>query len=218
MPVPVTLPADLAARLGTGWTVPLEDTFGEFQLGIWLRENGVAPADATKAAAGWGGDRLAVMEGPSGAWAVAIHTEWDTDAEATEFETAATAALKKAGGVARLLPGLGGKTRWVLVAGDATPVGSLTSWAAGRVLCGPGGRVLRARAGGSCGPRGRVCGPGRAVLRARAGQGGSRVQSGFRGPRPGRPCPMTVMAISSDQTGPTGRDPRPGRAGLAREG
>ena len=118
-PVKVTLPADLASRLGTGWTVPLQDTFGELQLGIWLRENGVASADATKAAAGWGGDRLAVMEGPSGAWAIAIHTDWDTDADATEFDTAATLALKKAGGVAQLLPGAGGKTRWVLVSSDA---------------------------------------------------------------------------------------------------
>jgi hypothetical protein len=119
MPVAVTLPADLAARLGTGWTVPLQDTFGEFQLGLWLRENGVPAADATKAAAGWGGDRLAVTEGPNGAWAVAIHTVWDTAADAAEFENAATIALKKAGGSAQLLPGAGGTTRWILVAGDA---------------------------------------------------------------------------------------------------
>ena len=39
-PVAVTLPADLKTKLGTGWTVPLEDTFGELQLGIWLREAG----------------------------------------------------------------------------------------------------------------------------------------------------------------------------------
>jgi hypothetical protein len=118
-PVKVTLPGDLGSRLGSGWTVPLQDTFGEYQLGIWLRENGVASADATKAAAGWGGDRLAVMDGPNGTWAVAIHTEWDTDADATEFATAATTALKKAGGPAQLFPGAGGKTRWVVVAGDA---------------------------------------------------------------------------------------------------
>jgi hypothetical protein len=118
-PVKVTLPGDLGSRLGSGWTVPLQDTFGEFQLGIWLRENGVVSADATKAAAGWGGDRLAVMEGPNGAWAIAIHTVWDTDADAAEFDAAATTALKKAGGAAQLLPGVGGKTRWVLVASDA---------------------------------------------------------------------------------------------------
>ena len=43
-PIAVTLPADLATRLGPGWSVPLQDTFGEFQLGIWLRENKVAAA------------------------------------------------------------------------------------------------------------------------------------------------------------------------------
>ena len=36
-----------------------------------------------------GGDRLAVIEGPNGAWAVAWQTTWDTDADAAAFETAA---------------------------------------------------------------------------------------------------------------------------------
>jgi len=66
-PVAVALPADLASSLGAGWTVPLEDTFGELQLGIWLRESGVPNGAATEAAAGWGGDRLAVVKGPDGA-------------------------------------------------------------------------------------------------------------------------------------------------------
>ena len=115
----MTLPADLATTLGTGWTVPLQDTFGELQLGIWLREAGVAAADATAAAAGWGGDRLAVIEGPDGAWAVVMQTVWDTEADAAAFETAATTALERSPGVAQVLPGVGGKTRWVLIASDA---------------------------------------------------------------------------------------------------
>ena len=118
-PVNVTMPADLAKRLGTGWSVPLQDTFGELQLGIWLQEGGVDQATATAAAAGWGGDRLAVLEGPGGAWAIAMQTAWDTDADAAAFETAATTALGKAQGVSRVLPGAGGKTRWVLVADGA---------------------------------------------------------------------------------------------------
>jgi hypothetical protein len=93
-PIAVTLPADLATRLGTGWSVPLQDTFGEFQLGIWLRESGVASADATAAAAGWGGDRLAVMEGPDGAWAVVLDTTWDSEKDAIEFADAAQTAVK----------------------------------------------------------------------------------------------------------------------------
>ena len=77
--IPVTLPVDLAGQLGSGWTVPLEDTFGELEIQYWLRESGVQPAAATAAAAGWGGDRLAVAKGPSGAWGVVIDTAWDTD-------------------------------------------------------------------------------------------------------------------------------------------
>jgi hypothetical protein len=92
-PVAVKLPADLATRLGTGWSVPLQDTFGEYQLGIWLREGGVANADATTAAAGWGGDRLAVMEGPAGAWGVVLDTTWDSEKDATEFADAAQTAV-----------------------------------------------------------------------------------------------------------------------------
>ena len=118
-PVSVAMPADLAKRLGPGWSVPLQDTFGELQLGIWLQEGGVDQATATAAAAGWGGDRLAVLEGPAGAWAIAMQTAWDTDADAAAFETAATTALGKAQGVSRVLPGAGGKTRWVLVADGA---------------------------------------------------------------------------------------------------
>ena len=78
-PVKVALPADLATRLGAGWTVPLQDTFGELQLGIWLHEGGVETTAANAAAAGWGGDRLAVLDGPGDAWAVVMDTAWDTD-------------------------------------------------------------------------------------------------------------------------------------------
>ena len=88
-PVPVDLPDDLAAQLGSDWSVPLEDTFGELQLGIWLREMGVAADVAAEAAAGWGGDRLAVVEGPDGAWGVAVVTTWDTEDDAGEFLDAA---------------------------------------------------------------------------------------------------------------------------------
>ncbi len=118
-PVEVTMPKSLASDLGTGWTVPLEDTFGEFQMGIWLREGGVEKAAADAAAAGWGGDRLAVIDGPDGAWAVAMQTAWDTPTDAEAFEAAATTALERAGGPGQVLPGAGDKVRWVVVADDA---------------------------------------------------------------------------------------------------
>jgi hypothetical protein len=92
-PVAVDLPEDLATQLGDGWSVPLEDTFGELQIQEWLRESGVAQATAATAAAGWGGDRLAVAKGPSGAWGVVIDTVWDTASDASEFADAATTAI-----------------------------------------------------------------------------------------------------------------------------
>jgi hypothetical protein len=101
-PIPVALPEDLAGRLGSGWSVPLEDTFGELQIGFWLRESGVKPATATAAAAGWGGDRLAVASGPSGAWGVVIDTAWDTAADASEFADAANTAISGLANPARI--------------------------------------------------------------------------------------------------------------------
>ena len=96
-PIPVTLPVDLAEQLGSGWSVPLEDTFGELEIEYWLRESGVKPATATAAAAGWGGDRLAVAKGPSGAWGVVIDTAWDTAADASEFADAANTRDRRPG-------------------------------------------------------------------------------------------------------------------------
>lgn len=117
-PVAVTFPSSLAKDLGTGWSVPLEDTFGEFQMRAWLTESGVPAATAEAAAAGWGGDRLAVLEGPGGAWGVVMQTAWDTDGDAADFETTATTAIAKAAGRAAVLPGTGGKRRWVVVGSD----------------------------------------------------------------------------------------------------
>lgn len=92
-PIAVALPTGLAARMGDGWTVAFEDTWGEFQSGVWLRESGVAAAVANEAAAGWGGDRLAVLSGPDGAWAVVLDTVWDSDADASSFLDAAQPAV-----------------------------------------------------------------------------------------------------------------------------
>lgn len=122
-PVEITLPAGLAATMGTGWSETIQDTFGEFQMGVWLRETGVATGAANTAAAGWGGDRVVVLHGPDESWAVAMHTEWDTAVDADEFETAATVATGEAGGPAAVLPGAGGTTRWFVVGSDAATLG-----------------------------------------------------------------------------------------------
>ena len=94
-PVAVTAPA-VPASLGSGWKQTMADTLGEFQLRIWLE--GEAPTNdqttaATTATANWGGDRVALYEGPNGAWAVVLHTEWRSEAGATAFTDAATQRL-----------------------------------------------------------------------------------------------------------------------------
>ena len=98
-PVSVAFPDDLATRLGDGWTVSLQDTLGELLLEIVLRDGG---ASATNdAAAGWGGDRVALIEGPDGAKAVVLDTAWDTPGDAAEFEAALAPTVEKLKGLGR---------------------------------------------------------------------------------------------------------------------
>jgi hypothetical protein len=92
-PVAVALPKSLAADMGKGWKESMQDTFGEFQLGVWLRASGVRSSDASGAAAGWGGDRLAVLAGPDDAWAVVMRSTWDTADDARAFQLAAGTAV-----------------------------------------------------------------------------------------------------------------------------
>ena len=92
-PIEVKLPTTVAADMGKGWTLPMEDTFGEFQIGVWLRESGIRASDASAAAAGWGGDRLAVLKGPEESWAVVMRTTWDTDEDAAAFQQSAGTAI-----------------------------------------------------------------------------------------------------------------------------
>jgi hypothetical protein len=87
-PIAVKLSAKLASTLGAGWSVAAEDTLGEEILRIWLEQVIPVPA-AAAAAAGWGGDRLALLRGPNGAVAIALRTQWDTPVDADEFLAAA---------------------------------------------------------------------------------------------------------------------------------
>ncbi len=106
---PVSVPLDaasIAKRLGPGWTATPADTLGEFQIGSWLRARGVTGAgggvSGDAAAAGWGGDRYALIDGPNGAYALVLLTTWDTPTDATEFSTAATQAIRGVPGAARV--------------------------------------------------------------------------------------------------------------------
>jgi hypothetical protein len=118
----VAFPEDLATRLGTGWKVSLQDTLGEFGLEVLLRDAGGVPAAQSQdAAAGWGGDRVALVEGPNGETGVVIDTAWDTRADAQAYATALESLagrLTGAGRPARVLTP--SADRVVLVTGDAT--------------------------------------------------------------------------------------------------
>ena len=117
-PVRVTFPDDLAGRLGPGWTVSVQDTLGELQLGIILKEGGAAAPD--DAAAGWGGDRIALLEGPDGKEAVVLDTAWDTAADADEYARALQATADKLNAAGRSASVLRpSQQRVVLVSGDS---------------------------------------------------------------------------------------------------
>ena len=92
-PIDVKLPADLATKMGSGWTDAGQDTLGEFVLRLWLTEHAVPSADASMAAAGWGGDRLALLRGPDGATTVYLETDCDSLVDASEFAAAAKTAV-----------------------------------------------------------------------------------------------------------------------------
>jgi hypothetical protein len=101
-PVKVTIDDSVATKLGAGWKVGLQDTLGELQLGIILGDvAGADKATADAAAAGWGGDRVALLQGPNGETAVVLDTVWDTDADATQFNAALAPMVTKLQGAGR---------------------------------------------------------------------------------------------------------------------
>ncbi len=117
--VPVSVPGTLLTTLGAGWKIALEDTLGELQLGILVRTGD--PKAGTDPAAGWGGDRLALIEGPNGAQATVIDTAWDSQAAADAFVAAAgpyVRQLQTAGGHAELYES---GIRVVLLVADSAP-------------------------------------------------------------------------------------------------
>lgn len=80
------------AAAGSAWKVVAEDSFGE--LGVRAFLSTFRPrASAYAAAAGWGGDRYRVVEGPSGEIALLWHTEWDREEDAAEFGRQVAAAF-----------------------------------------------------------------------------------------------------------------------------
>jgi hypothetical protein len=87
-PKPLEL-QDPSPRLGTGWHSAYGTVLGEFELFVLLKL--ILPEERARiAAAGWGGDKVLLLEDKSGATAVFGSTVWDTADDADEFYLAMT--------------------------------------------------------------------------------------------------------------------------------
>lgn len=92
---PQTAPGtDPAKEIGTGWKTAYENTLGEFTLGLLLSLH-LSEERSRRAAAGWGGDRAALLENSEGKDAVLIRTVWDTPDDAEQFLLAMQDWLQK---------------------------------------------------------------------------------------------------------------------------
>jgi hypothetical protein len=126
-PIKVELPSDLATTAGAGWAVAAQDTLGELITRVWLTAGGVPVAQAREAAAGWGGDRLALLRGPSGATGIAWLTEWDTPADAEDFAASAGTATRALGLAASIEHAAGSATVAIAIGPTAAQlVGALS--------------------------------------------------------------------------------------------
>jgi hypothetical protein len=123
-PLLVPIP-HFAEGLGQGWHEALTDTLGEMTIQVWTAQaNG--PTASRRAAAGWGGDRLASYEGPDNRWGVAWETRWDSATDAAEFSSAARAVVAKLGGSTDVREGFRTPSVTVFLASDATTLGRMT--------------------------------------------------------------------------------------------
>ena len=106
-----------------GWDLAHHTVWGEAGVAVFLRQHGVAAGTAATAAAGWGGDRVALFarRGARGRDDVGVwRSVWDTDADAIEAEEAIVQAMDRwvvGTRIARGTPtrwlGLDGKVSWV---------------------------------------------------------------------------------------------------------
>jgi hypothetical protein len=76
-----------------GWTVSYDNTLGQLETGILLREHLGEGADV--AARGWDGDRYALVTGPDEDEALVWYSVWDDDAAADRFAAAYRRVLER---------------------------------------------------------------------------------------------------------------------------
>ena len=91
-PVAVALP-DLPTALGEGWRQTTVNTLGELDLRIMVEQFTDRPT-AERAAAGWAGDRYALLEDASGRPTVVVKSAWDSSQDAWEFFQAYSQAVR----------------------------------------------------------------------------------------------------------------------------
>jgi hypothetical protein len=81
------LPTELQLEAtAAGWRTLYENTLGELETGIVLKEH--LGAGAERAAAGWDGDRYRLLEAPGGGRALVWYSVWDDAASADRFADA----------------------------------------------------------------------------------------------------------------------------------
>jgi hypothetical protein len=75
---------ELAAKLGKGWKIVYKNVLGEFSLGLLLNLH-LNDERSRKAATGWGGDQVLLLENEKGKDVVLIGTLWDTADDSEKF-------------------------------------------------------------------------------------------------------------------------------------
>src|SRR5258707_2300401 len=78
-------PVNHAQDARATWRRIAYDVQGEWGFYLILDQFLKSPAESRRAAAGWGGDRFAVYEGPKGEILIASLSVWDTENDAREF-------------------------------------------------------------------------------------------------------------------------------------
>jgi hypothetical protein len=83
MPKPVNTES-FVAKLGPGWKVAGKNVLGEFTLGLLMSLH-LTEERSRRAAAGWGGDQVLLLENEGGKDVVLLSTTWDTPGDAEKF-------------------------------------------------------------------------------------------------------------------------------------
>ncbi len=126
-PERLDLPRGVALEIGElpeGWKVRRQDTLGEMLLALVATPSSargkvdlsnpfsiLGLGFTSDVAAGWGGDRLVLLEGPAASW-LRLATVWDSEREASEFYGAMSVLLPELESTAKALAGQAeGRTR-----------------------------------------------------------------------------------------------------------